>query len=106
MIRSSRAWQNRSAPARGFSRRDARQCGSSLRLRGVAGIGDAPDGAARILGDQNLAVLVYGDADRATPDFGIVDPKSGGEIVVFAGRHAVLHDHADDFVAGAFRAVP
>ncbi len=80
-----------------------RACSRTLR---ACRIGDAPDGAARVLGDQQCPVLVDGHADRAAPDLRIVDHEAGGEILVFAGRRAVLHDHADDLVAGAFGAVP
>src|SRR5579862_2332450 len=79
---------------------------ASLRLRGLAGRGDTPNRAARVLGDEQGAILVHRDADRAAPDFGIADDKSGGEVVVLAGRHAVLYYDADDFVAGSLGSVP
>src|SRR3984885_5189074 len=74
--------------------------------RGFAGIRDSPDRAARILGDQQRAVLGYRHADGPAPDLRIVNHEAGGEIVVFAGRHAVVHDDADDLVSGALRSVP
>src|SRR4029077_5219377 len=76
------------------------------RRRGLARIVKAPDRAARILRHQEAAVLVDGDANWAAPRLRIIDDESGGEILIFAARHAVLHNDANDFVAGAFGAVP
>src|ERR1700733_563076 len=78
----------------------------SMRLRSLAGIGNAPDAAAGVFGNQQRAVLVHRNPDRAAPDFGIADHEAGGEIVIFAGRRAVFDDDADDFVAGAFGPIP
>src|SRR5262249_15527669 len=36
----------------------------------------------------------------------VVDDKAGREILVFAGRHTILHDYANDFVAGTLGAIP
>jgi len=47
-----------------------------------------------------------GDADRPPPHRGVADDEAGGEILVFAGRHAVLDDHADHLVSGALAAIP
>ena len=53
-------------------------------------MGDAPDGAVAILGDEQRAVVGDRDADRPAPDLAVVDDEAGHEILVFAGRHAVL----------------
>src|ERR1035438_8860657 len=46
------------------------------------------------------------DADRTAPYFGIVDDKSGDEVLIFPGRHPVLQMDANDLVAGSLGAVP
>src|SRR5580658_8887360 len=85
---------------RGFRRR------GSARLRGLTGIADPPYGTAGIFRNQQRPVLVDGDADRAAPDLRIVDHEACGEILVLARWRAVLHQDADDLVAGAFGAIP
>src|SRR5216683_244565 len=80
--------------------------GNLVRLRRLTGRCDPPYGTAGIFRNQQCPVLVDGDADRAAPDFGIVDHEAGGEILVFARRRAVPHRYADDLVAGAFGAIP
>src|SRR5205085_1064078 len=66
----------------------------------------APDRVVAVLGEQLRAVLCRGDADRPAPYRRIVNDEAGDEVLVFAGRHAVVHDRADDLVAGAGRAIP
>src|SRR4029077_1527220 len=80
--------------------------GSLLCRRRPAGIGDAPDRAAAVLGNEQGAVAGAGHADRPSPHRTVVDDKAGDEILVFAGRRATLHDHANDFVAGALGSIP
>jgi hypothetical protein len=36
----------------------------------------------------------------------IADDESGGEILILASRHVVLHDHSDHLVRGPFAAIP
>ena len=45
-------------------------------------------------------------ADGAGPHRGIVDDKSGHEVLIFASRYPVVQPHADHFIASALRAVP
>src|SRR5260370_17840241 len=76
---------------------------------GRALIGDPPDRAAGVIGDEQGAVL--GDRERrgAPPDLGALlarHPKAGGEILVIHFRPTVLERHANDLVAGRYRAVP
>src|ERR1700686_4454418 len=66
----------------------------------------APDGAVAVFGNQKRAVMRHGDADGPPPHLGIVDHKSGHEVLIFAGRYAVLEADMDDLVAGAFGPVP
>src|ERR1700686_1118221 len=67
---------------------------------------DAPDRAVAVLGKDERAVFRLRHPDRPAPDRRIVDHEAGDEVFVFAGGHAVLHDRADDLVAGARRPVP
>src|SRR5580704_11636771 len=92
--RATNAWCGPRVPAAG---------GSARRLTRV---GNPPYGTAGIFRNQERPVLVDGDADRAAPDLRIVDDEAGGEILIFAGRRAVLHQDTDDLVAGAFGAIP
>src|SRR5262249_20131526 len=46
------------------------------------------------------------NTDGPAPGQAVVDDEAGYEILVFAGRHAVLHEAADDLVAGSDRAIP
>src|SRR6516225_9394787 len=86
-----------------LSRRDE---GSLLGRRRPAGIGDAPDRAAAVLGNEQGAIPVDGHTDRPAPHRTVVDDKAGGEILVFAGRHTIFHNHANNFVAGALGEIP
>src|ERR1700733_7797695 len=94
--RATNAWRGRRVPA----------AGGSARLCGLTRIGNPPYGIAGIFGNQQCPVLVDRDANRAAPDLRIIDHEAGGEILVFAGRRAVLHRYTDDLVAGAFGAIP
>src|ERR1700689_5219431 len=47
-----------------------------------------------------------GDPDGAAPYLGVVDDEAGYEILIFAGRPAVLEANAEPLVAGAQRPVP
>src|SRR5260370_17902497 len=84
-------------------------------FRGCAGsiggplVGDPPDCAAGVVGDEQRAVL--GDRQRggAAPDLGAMlarNPEAGGEILVIALGPAVLERHAGALVVGRLRAVP
>src|SRR5882724_2847209 len=72
----------------------------------AGGVRHPPDGAGGVVGDEQGAVMGDGDADRAAPDLAVVDHEAGEEILVFAGRYAVLQQHADHLAAGAAGAVP
>lgn len=67
-----------------------------------------PDGARTVVGDEERAVGSDGDTDGTAPDISVAraDGEAGKEVLVFAGRVAVAHGQADDFVAGALGAVP
>src|ERR1700674_2974380 len=72
-------------------------CGPPRLLRLRSRIGDAPDGTAGVVGDQQRAVL--GDRQRhgASPDLGATEarqPESGHEILVKSLRAAILERHA------------
>src|SRR5262249_60089465 len=83
-----------------------RRCGSS---RALAGIGDAPDRTAGIVGDEQRTILGDGKRSRASPDFSALlarYPEAGDEVLVVVLRPAVLERHAHHFVAGGLRAIP
>src|SRR4051812_3921624 len=71
-----------------------------------ADIGHPPDCPGAIVRDQERAVLGDRDAHRAAPDVSILRDESDQEILIFAGRLAVLHRDADHLVAGPPGAVP
>src|SRR5262245_33099181 len=66
----------------------------------------APDHPIAILGHQQRSVLRHRDAHRSSPHLLVADHKPRDEILVLAGRLAVLHPDADHLVAGALGAVP
>ena len=72
----------------------------------AAAIGDTPDRAVSVLADEESAVTRHGHADGAGPNRGVIHDETGHEVLIFAGRNAVLQVYADHFVAGPFRAVP
>jgi hypothetical protein len=59
-------------------------------LCSLAGISDAPDRGAGILGDEERTIIVDGNADRAAPQLAVVDYEAGGEVFVPTGRYPVL----------------
>src|SRR5438445_5883769 len=69
-------------------------------------VANPPDRSVAVFRDKQGAVMCGGNADRTAPHLGIIDDKSGDEVLVFAGRHAILHPDADDFIAGPLRPVP
>src|ERR1700722_19000988 len=69
-------------------------------------VSDAPDRAVTVLRDQERAVARDRDADRASPHIGIAGDKAGHEVLIFAGRNAVLHTDADHLIARALRTIP
>ena len=72
-------------------------------------VGDAPDRAAGVVGDQQRAVLGDGKSGGAAPDLGELfarRPEAGREILVPAFGTAVLERHAHDLVPGRHGAVP
>jgi len=72
------------AESLGYSTRRGclRRCGGVF---GRALLGDAPDRAAGVVGDEQRAVLGDGERGRTTPDLGALfarRPEAGGEILV------------------------
>src|SRR6185369_6007846 len=65
-----------------------------------------PDRAVAILRHQQGSVLRHGYAHRPPPHLRVTHHKPRDEILVLAGRLAVLHPDTDHLVAGALRAVP
>ena len=43
----------------------------------LAGIGDVPDGAGAIVGDEEAAVVGHGDADGPAPDLAVFGDEAG-----------------------------
>src|ERR1700731_2474134 len=87
--------------------------GALGRSAGVLGrralVRNAPDRTARVVGDEQRAVLGDGEGGGAAPDLGALvagSPKAGREILVIAFWAAVLEWDARDFVPGRHRAVP
>src|SRR5438270_3669659 len=84
-----------------------RAAAAAGRLR--SGVGDAPDRAAGVVGNQQRAILGDGERRRPAPHFGAMQargPEPGDEVLIEALRLAVLERHAHDLVAGRFGAVP
>src|SRR5690349_5544810 len=80
---------------------------AALLLR--ARVGDAPDGAAGVVGNEQRAVLGDGERGRSAPHLGAMharDPEAGGEVLVPALRTAILERHAHYLVADRLRPVP
>src|SRR5262249_43955295 len=75
-------------------------------LKGASDVGDAPHRAVAVFCDEQRAVVGDRHADWTTPDAPVVYDEARQEIVILAGGHAVIHAHADDFVACAGSAVP
>src|SRR5271165_2014600 len=69
-------------------------------------VGDAPDRAAAVFADEERAVPSNGDAHRAGPDISVADHEAGQEILVFAGRLAVVQQSTDYLVPSPLGAVP
>src|SRR3954451_1560638 len=69
-------------------------------------IGDRPDRAVCVLADEEGSVLCDGHAHRAAPNGCVVHDETGTEVVVLAGRHAVLETDTNDLVTGSFCSVP
>src|ERR1700734_1118263 len=56
-------------------------------------VGDAVDEVGAIVGQQQRAIVVDQQGDRATPGVAVVNNESDQEVVVLAGGHTVLHAH-------------
>src|SRR5690349_5360445 len=80
------------------SPRDSVAPGAAISGPAVA-IGDAPDGAVAVLGEDQRAVLGDSDADRPAPDIFVGDDEAGGEILILAGRLAILEFQPHHLVA-------
>src|SRR5437763_263834 len=68
----------------------------------------SPYFSGAVVGDQQRAVAEHEEAGGAAPDASarLIRHPADDEIVVAAGRMAVLEWNTNDFVAGAARAVP
>src|SRR5277367_3782274 len=77
-----------------------------LGLRGFARIRNPPNRAVGVLGNEQGPVIADSHADWAAPDLRVADREASRKVVVFSGRYAILHNHADDFISGPFRTVP
>src|SRR6516225_12278471 len=74
-----------------------------------AGVGDTPDRAARVISDQQRAILGDCKRGRAPPHFCALltgYPEAGGEILIEAFRSAIFERHAHNLVASRLRPVP
>src|SRR6185312_2402006 len=107
---SPRAASSASTAARQVSLRGPRmrRCCFSKGENAPPGLfrGNAPDRVVAVFADQDRAVAVDSNPDRPAPHFGVGDDEAGQEILIFAGRLAVLQDDTDDFAARARRPVP
>ncbi|CDX27565.1 hypothetical protein MPL3356_70065 [Mesorhizobium plurifarium] len=86
--------------------RNKRQAFQSPSAEDLPAICHAPYCAVAVLGQDQRAVLGHGDADRPAPDLVVRHDEAGGEILIFAGRLAVLEFQPHHLVAGADIAVP
>src|SRR5437763_9286743 len=75
-------------------------------MKSLAGIGDAPDGARAVVGDEQRAVIAHSDADRAAPDLAVGGDEASQKILILAGGMAVSQRHAHHLIARAALAVP
>src|ERR1700735_5629921 len=76
-------------------------------VRGLlAGVGNVPNAPGAVVGDEEGAVVGYGDADGTTPDLAVGGDEAGEEVFILTGGVTVAHGHANDLIATAFGAVP
>ena len=76
---------------------------------GRAGVGNAPDRAARVISDQQRSILGDCKRGRASPHFRALltgYPEAGGEILIEAFWSAVFEWDAYDLVASRLLPVP
>src|ERR1700730_4315725 len=70
-------------------------------------IGDPPDRAVAVFGDEQRAVVRHRNTDRTAPDLAVGEHEAGHEILVFAGGFAAgVKQQPNDFVSRALVAVP
>src|SRR5580698_2136820 len=81
-------------------RREARKPSASAR------VGDPPYYASAVVSHEQGAVLGHRDPDWPAPYAAVVDHEARHEIIVLAGRHPVLHAHANDLVSRPRAPVP
>ena len=74
--------------------------------RSFADVGDVPDGAGAVVGDEHAAVFGDGDAYGTAPDLAVFGDETGEEVFIAAVGVAVVHGNADDLITGAVGAVP
>src|SRR5216683_5421462 len=74
--------------------------------RGRPGAGHAPDAVADIVGDQERARAVHGDADRTATRIAVIVEKAREHVDRLAGRAPRGEGDEDDFVAAVRPAVP
>ena len=71
-----------------------------------ARVGNTVDQIGSIVAHQHGPIGQNHGRDRASPRIAVIDNETGEEVVVFAGRHAVVHAHAHKLVASAETPVP
>src|SRR5262245_35303375 len=89
-------------------RRSCRGCAVRGSVFGTA-IRHAPNGPARVIGDQQRSVLHDCQGSRTSPHLGPMltrDPETRHKIFVTPVRPAVLEPYPHNFVAGRLRTVP
>src|SRR5579864_5904222 len=76
-------------------------------LTAGTGIAHAPDRVRAVITDKQGAILSEGDANMLAPDVSVVEHEAGQEIFVLtAGAPLLMQGNANDFIAGAYRAIP
>src|SRR5437660_217399 len=83
--------------------------GERLVLFALAHVGNAPDGTARIIGDQQRSILGDRKRGRTSPHFRTLFtgyPEPGREILIETFRSAILERHAHDLIADWLRSIP
>src|SRR5580658_10517257 len=68
--------------------------------------GHAPDAVADVVGDEQRAALIDGDADRTAARVAVAVEESGEDVDRLARRTSDREGHEDDLVAAGGTAVP
>src|SRR5271167_2937672 len=72
----------------------------------MADMGDAPQRAVAVLGDEQRSIVCDSYTHWTAPDAVVVHYEPSEKVVVFAGRNAVINSHANYLVACARTPVP